>query len=117
MDNPNTYTDDRGVITDLLVTGTYSVTHVTFNEGAVRGNHYHEKTRQVDTVLKGKLLCSQDGNEVILNEGATMVHEPGVAHAYKALEESEIISTCFGVRKGADYEKDVFRLDEEDKLL
>lgn len=114
-----TFTDERGTITDLIVTPDYSITHITFNEGAIRGNHYHEKTVQHDFLLKGKLewmvnehsgLLSRDGNQDI------KIHE-NEKHAYKALEYSEIISICFGVRKGADYEKDVIRLEGKDKLI
>ncbi len=107
----NTYTDDRGTIKDLLVTDEYSITHITFNEGAVRGNHYHKETIQYDFVLKGKLLVAQNNREQIVNKETMVVNEPNDKHAYKALEYSEIISICFGVRRGSDYEKDVIRLD------
>lgn len=111
MDNPSTYTDDRGTIKDLLVTDDYSVTHITFESGAVRGNHYHENTTQYDLVLKGKLLAAQNDKEQIVNEQAVILNQPNDKHAYKALEYSEIISICFGVRKGSDYEKDVIKLE------
>lgn len=108
--------DDRGVIRDLLVTPNYSITHVTFKEGAIRGNHYHKKTVQYDFILGGELQCYYDKNEVgkgdvVVTPGNSVTHAPGESHAYKALKESEIISICFGVRKGEDYEKDTFRLE------
>lgn len=113
-----TFTDERGTITDLIVTPDYSITHITFNEGAIRGNHYHNETRQVDVLLKGKLLCSRNGNEFIVSmQGEQIVHNAGEKHAYKALEYSEISSICWGTRKGADYEKDVIRLEDKDKLI
>jgi quercetin dioxygenase-like cupin family protein len=109
---PN-FTDERGTITDLFVNDEYSITHITFKQDAVRGNHFHQHTRQVDILLKGKLLCSRNGNEFIeATEGATIVHNPNDRHAYKALAYSEILSICYGLRKGADYEKDVVRLKE-----
>lgn len=111
------FTDERGTITDLVVTPDYSITHITFTEGAVRGNHYHKETVQHDFILKGKLLCSQDGEEFIVGQGDYIRHEPNRKHAYKAIEPSEMTSTCYGVRKGADYEKDVIRLSDEEKLL
>ncbi len=118
MDNPNTHTDNRGTITDLLVTPEYSVTHITFSEGAIRGNHYHKETRQIDVLLKGRLLCSRNGNEFIeYMQGAEIIHNPNDRHAYKALEYSEILSSCFGKRRGEHYEEDTFRLSENEKLL
>lgn len=112
------HTDERGIIRDLFVTDDYSITHITFNEGAVRGNHYHLETRQVDVLLKGKLLCSRNGNEFIeANIGEKIVHNKGEKHAYKALEDSEIVSMCFGKRRGEHYEEDTFRLPENEKLI
>lgn len=112
---PN-HKDERGTITDLMVTPEYSITHITFERGAIRGNHYHEHTRQVDLIVSGKLLAAYKVgkivNESIVKEGGTLTHEPGEAHAYKAIDPSEMISICFGVRKGEDYEKDVIRLDK-----
>lgn len=113
---PN-FTDERGTITDLIVTPDYSITHITFNDGAVRGNHYHKHTKQIDHILKGKLICNQDGKELLVSSGQIVVHDENVRHAYKAVEYSEISSTCFGIRKGADYENDVIRLNEEEKLI
>jgi quercetin dioxygenase-like cupin family protein len=117
MDNTDSYTDSRGTIKDLLVTDEYSITHITFENGAVRGNHYHNETTQKDVILTGSLLCSLDGKEQEVSTGDYIQIEPKVKHAYKALEYSEILSVCWGVRKGADYEKDVVRLNDNEKLL
>lgn len=107
---PN-YTDERGTITDLIVTPEYSVTHITFTEGAVRGNHYHKETEQVDVILKGKLIHAKDDERVEVAQGDRTHMPPNVKHAYKAIEPSEMISICWGIRKGEDYEKDVYRLE------
>lgn len=117
MDNTNTHTDSRGTITDLLVTDDFSITHITFKEGAVRGNHYHKETVQKDCVLKGSLVCAQDNKVTNVYEGDWIQTEANVSHAYKAFEDSEIISICWGKRRGSDYEKDVIRLTDNDKLL
>jgi quercetin dioxygenase-like cupin family protein len=117
MDNPNTISDSRGTIKDLLVTDDYSVTHITFNKDAVRGNHYHKETIQGDIVIKGSLLCFQDDKKQTVNIGDVVSHLAGVKHAYKALEDSEIISICFVKRRGEHYEEDTFRLPENEKLV
>lgn len=116
MDNPSTFTDSRGTITDLLVTPDYSITHITFTEGAVRGNHFHKETTQMDIVLKGELIAVRQANgrkaNYTLFEGDKTKHLPNESHVYKATKPSEIISICWGVRKGADYEKDTYKLEE-----
>jgi len=101
------YQDERGTIKDLIVGKDYSVTHITFTKGAVRGNHLHKETFQVDTVLSGKLF----NGEKELVAGDIVEIQAGTPHAYRALEDSEIISTCFGKRIGDDYSKDTFKLE------
>lgn len=112
---PN-HKDKRGTITDLVVGKDHSVTHITLKKGVVRGNHVHNKTDQVDIVISGKLVCVFDNYEgrfrKTLKKGKHIEHLAKVAHAYKALEDSEIISICFGKRVGKNYEKDTFRLKE-----
>lgn len=119
--------DERGKIRDLLVgngdTAGYSVTHITFkHRGDVRGNHFHKETEQVDYLLKGSLKVKTSGmGEAVaklLVTGDRMKLEPGVSHAYMALEDdTEMLSVCFGKRVGENYESDTFRLEEKDKLL
>lgn len=113
----NKHTDERGFIDDLLVTEKGAVTHITFTKGAVRGNHYHKKTVQADFILEGKLLCATQYGEVELNAGDFMVHQPLTKHAYKALEDSVMVTCAYGPRKGEDYSVDTFRLNDDAKLL
>ncbi len=110
--------DERGKIEDLMVTDTYSITHITFAKGAVRGNHFHAETMQVDTVLSGKLLCvykraGKTTKETVLVAGDSLVHEQKTSHAYKALSPAEIVSVCIGKRRGEHYAEDTF----PDKLI
>lgn len=117
MDNPNTYTDSRGTIKDLLVTDEYSITHITFNKGAVRGNHYHKETTQHDFVLKGSLKWAIGKHTGVISKGGDLNIWSHCPHAYKALEDSEMLSICFGKRRGEHYEEDTFRLVENEKLI
>lgn len=111
------HTDKRGTIKDLLVTDEYSITYITFNEGAVRGNHFHNETKQVDVVLKGVLLCKTDEIIKEIGQGDSHIHYAGTPHAYQAITDSELLSICFGKRRGEHYEEDTFRLPENEKLL
>ena len=106
------FKDKRGIITDLIVTPDYSITHITFTVGAVRGNHFHKETTQKDFILKGELEYAQDDERGKVRQGETLEHKPGVKHSYRAIRPSEMISICWGVRKGEDYEKDTYRLDK-----
>lgn len=106
--------DDRGKIQDLLVGDGYSVTLVTFKKGAVRGNHYHKKTIQHDIILKGKLFCKVKSGSYEktyrLRAGQQITHEQGLAHAYEAREDAELVTICVGTRIGPDYSLDTYKL-------
>lgn len=112
MSKKSKFTDKRGTITDLLVTPEYSVTHITFTKDAIRGNHYHEKTTQHDFILGGNLIVKIGDKEYVATKGSMVSIPLSMPHAYKATEPSEMLSICFGVRRGQDYEKDVIRLKE-----
>ena len=106
------YKDDRGTIKDLLVGEDFSVTHITFTKGAIRGNHTHKETTQHDIILKGKLTCKK-GNSTSYPVKGDVIHiEPNIPHAYKAMEDSEMISICFGKRIGDNYSKDTYALQK-----
>jgi quercetin dioxygenase-like cupin family protein len=101
--------DKRGIIKDLIVGKDFSVTYITFKKGAVRGNHVHKKTRQIDFIVNGKLI--DDLGEVFCKEDINNI-PPNNPHAYKALKDSEMISICFGKRIGKNYSKDTYALQE-----
>ena len=107
--------DNRGKIIDLIQNEAISaVTLVTFNSGAVRGNHYHLKTIQWNYVLKGKIqYCISINGETFqgeLDEGRLLRIDKSEQHALKALESSSLLVFTLGPRGGKEYESDTFRL-------
>lgn len=105
------FEDHRGVIQDII--GRIdSVTRITTNAGAVRGNHYHEHTTQWTLVLRGSLVMASGDQKTLMGPGEVIKHEPGDAHAWKAVSDCECIVFTKGPRAGADYESDVVRLEE-----
>lgn len=114
----NMFKDKRGIIKDLMVGKDWSITYITFKKGAVRGNHVHKNTIQIDCVIKGLLNCKTERkcNHLVevssdmVQKGKVMFMQKGVPHAYKALKDSEIISICFGKRIGKNYSKDTYAL-------
>lgn len=111
----NKHEDERGVIEDMKVGKDWSVTYISFKKGAVRGNHLHNQTLQHDFVLSGKFQFKHGHSSKFIEAGDEVTISPGIAHAYKALEDGEIVSMCKGVRIGENYEEDTVRLKE--KLL
>ncbi|MGC1175149.1 cupin domain-containing protein [Polaromonas sp.] len=112
------FTDARGSITDLISDDTINaVTLITFAEGAVRANHYHERTIQWNYVISGEVLLAtqmpgQEKVERILKPGDFAVTRELELHALKGLTASEVLILTKGPRAGTQYENDTFRLSE-----
>ena len=112
------HADSRGTITDLISDDEVNaVTLITFSKGAVRANHYHERTIQWNYVLSGQILLvtqMPDGERVekVLNKGAFAVTRENERHALQGLTESEVLILTKGPRAGTKYENDTFRLAE-----
>lgn len=115
------FTDERGTITDLLVTPLDGVTRIFTKAGAVRGNHAHPATRQWTLVISGRLLTAlrlDDGVRTAERGPGDLIEEPaGYYHAWKALTDCEVLVFTSGPRTGTGYEGDVIRLAPEDRLL
>lgn len=116
--------DARGEIRDILTHEDIdAVTFLTIKAGSVRGNHYHEYTVQWDYVLSGCIECySKQGAEgpvehTTIHPGDLVRHEVNERHALKAHEDASMLSLTKGPRNGEDYEKDVVRLTENEKLI
>lgn len=116
---PNPIKDERGLIQDLVIHNNItSCTLVTFNSGAVRGNHYHEKTLQWNYLIKGEVYYSY--GEVNLSQIHKNIYKAGdlfftdiyKAHAIKAIKDSTLLVLTSGPRSGSDYENDTIRLNQ-----
>ncbi len=108
------YEDERGVIQDVL--GPIdAVTHITTRAGAVRGNHTHHRTVQWTWILSGRMLMAIDrGAGTVLTEhspGDLVCEEAGFPHAWRALEDTEVLVFTKGPRSGEGYETDTVRLE------
>lgn len=108
--------DSRGLITDLIADDQINaVTHITFTKGAVRANHYHERTIQWNYVLSGEvLLVTQlpgfEKKEMVLKKGDFAVTRENERHALQGITEAEVLILTKGPRAGDKYEMDTFRL-------
>lgn len=110
------FEDDRGQITDLLASESINaVTLVTIKRGAVRGNHFHEHTVQWNYVLSGvvEVRTALPGQEPVvtrLTAGALMRVDERESHAFRGIEDAEMMVFTRGPRGGKEYESDTYRL-------
>jgi len=93
------------------------VTLITFKKGAVRANHYHERTIQWNYVISGEILLltqvpGAEKKERALKKGDFAVTREGERHALQGMTDAEVLILTKGPRAGTQYEKDTFRLEE-----
>lgn len=109
--------DERGQIIDLLENENLNaVTIVTFNRGAIRGNHCHKLTFQWNYLMSGmiRLVTQKVGHpivETIMRLGDFALTEPNERHAFMAIEDSALMVFTRGPRGGKEYESDTYRLE------
>ena len=109
------FTDHRGVIEDLLIIPLDGVTRITTKQGAVRGNHVHQRSYQWTYVISGTLLVVTEGEYRSRREygpGELFCDEPGTPHAWKAATDCVVLVFSRGPRTGEDYESDTVRLEK-----
>lgn len=110
------FKDDRGIITDILQhTKVDSITLITCNKGAIRGNHYHKESIQYSYVLSGRIRAfTQFPNEAveskIISQGDLLESPVLERHALHAEEDSVLMIITRGPRGGKGYEDDTYRV-------
>jgi len=117
------FKDARGTIQDLPIPGPVdAVTYIFTRAGAIRGNHVHKRTIQWTYVMTGRLLVATrpfthggssrvPPRETVYDPGMIALEEPGIAHAWKAIADTEVLVFTRGPRSGEAYESDTERLE------
>ena len=113
------FSDERGIITDILRKDIQHAGLITSKKGTTRANHYHEHQTQYTYVLKGKIELStkdlqEENAEVkteIVEAGQLITVPERVIHKYVALEDYEIITLTTLPRSMKDYEADTHRVE------
>ena len=108
---PESFSDERGAIRDLLTEPIDSITRITTAKDAVRGTHVHRRTTQWTYVLSGCLLMANGKDITNVGPGELVVHEPSEPHAWRALVDTDCLVFTRGPRSGDRYEEDTFRLE------
>ena len=111
--------DERGTISDILYKT--EIHHAAVIEskcgGLIRGNHYHKATTQHIFVTKGSLRYwyqpsdkTETVKSILVSEYELVSTPPFEVHALEILEPNQFIVFSQGLRGGADYESDTFRV-------
>ena len=112
------YQDSRGTIADVFYKN--SINHVAMlksQPGVVRGNHYHKQTVQHILITQGSLeywskpvLSDAPADCYVATVGDLITSDANEIHTMRMLEYTEFLAFTDGVRGGADYEADTYRV-------
>lgn len=112
LDKP--FVDDRGIIQNLWLGQSGSVTLIKSNKGAVRAKHKHTNDFHAAYILNGhvKYVEGEPGTkqvEFLFKTGDMFFTKPGVYHVMEFMEDTDML-TINGICKNHDnYEKDIKR--------
>lgn len=113
-----TFQDERGVIEDILENEQFEhATMIRSVAGAVRGNHYHERTWQWVFIVSGAVryvvgLPSGETEGGVIRANDLLLTGPMESHALETLEDTVMLVLARGPRGGSGYEDDTFRLEQ-----
>ena len=110
--------DKRGLIVDIFYKSKIDhVAYIVTKKGEIRGNHYHKETIQHTLILKGSVeywerdINSKNSKKINSKDGDIIFSAPNTIHAFRYLEDSDMIVFTEGPRGGKNYEQDTFRVD------
>lgn len=110
------FTDNRGMITNILEEPINSVVLITCKKGAIRANHFHQKDSHWSYMVSGKMeYYERNSNgqlEMTIIEAGQMVYSaPGVPHAMKFLEPSVFLALTTRKRSKGRYDEDTIKCE------
>ncbi len=98
------FSDDRGIISNIMEQDVSHIAIITSKKGSVRGNHYHPKQQQYCYLIFGKYesitkdLKSGKEEKIIAVAGDLVHTPPMIAHAMVFLEDSSMLNITTGQR-------------------
>jgi quercetin dioxygenase-like cupin family protein len=107
IDNP--FIDERGMISNLWLGQSGSITLITSKKDSRRADHKHSKDWHTTYVISGSLKYIEEDNERTFNSGSLFFTKPGVFHTMIFLEDTIMITINNLVKNHENYENDVVR--------
>ena len=113
------FEDERGKIADIFYKKNINHVAIIHSEpNVMRGNHYHKQSTQHMLITKGSLEywhkpagSDEPPKMVLLKEGDFVSTPPNELHTLIIREDgNEFVVFSEGLRGGADYESDTFRV-------
>ena len=116
---PQSFTDERGVISNIADGDLGDVAFITCTSGAVRANHIHKNDWHLTYLINGRMIYQwEDSNsrvkkgKIEVVEGQLFYTPSNTAHKMTFLTESSFIAVSGLHRDQASYESDTLRLEK-----
>lgn len=111
-----TFTDDRGTLTQIVSGGFSQINAVFTKAGKIRGNfHYHEHTKELFYIIKGKILFTAKYNgiteEYTFTDGDMFMVNENVRHTFLYLEDTYLVGLYTTPVEKEDGTKDIIADD------
>lgn len=111
-----TFTDDRGTLTQIVSSGFSQINAVFTKGGKIRGNfHYHEHTKELFYIIKGKILFTAKYNgiteEYTFSDGDMFMVNENVRHTFLYLEDTYLVGLYTTPVEKEDGTKDIIADD------
>lgn len=111
------FIDDRGIIQNLWLGGSGSITHITSKKGTNRANHYHQGDFHATYIISGEIKYTEsnidgtDKKEYAFKKGDMFMSPPMKWHRMEFLSDSEFITINGIVKSHDNYERSVVRIE------
>ena len=112
------YTDDRGIIQNLLEGKIGSAVLITSKKDSIRANHYHETDWHFCHVQEGEIEyfhrpvgSNQPPETLTIKSGQMFFTPPMVEHAMKFTKDTIFLTLARNSRNPEAYESDVIRVN------
>lgn len=112
------YSDERGVIQNLVDVSTGSTVVITSKANSVRANHYHKTDWHYCYLLSGSMEyfhrdveSDEPPERLVVHQGEMVFTPPLVEHAMRFLEDTVFITMSRNARDHQSYEDDLVRVD------
>ncbi len=107
-----TFSDDRGTLTQIVHKGFSQVNAVFTKAGKIRGNfHYHEHTKELFFIIKGKIELTVRLGEVTqkytFGDGDMFLVPENVRHTFNYVEDTYLVGLYTTPVENADGTKDI----------
>jgi quercetin dioxygenase-like cupin family protein len=112
------HSDERGLITNLLLLDVACVSEINSRRGAVRANHWHREDWHFAYVVSGRVAYLERAVDAaafpevhLFAPGELFFTPPGREHAMVFLEDARILTFSRRRRDHTSHEEDVVRVD------